>query len=74
MKNNKVVVVNPNSKKTKRKEKAHIASTKKYCKLITELHDLHFPFRIINEKKGMLSYQLICFLHFKHLDLPVITS
>ncbi len=73
MKNNKVVVVNPNSKKTKRKEKAQIDSTKKYWKLITELHDLHFPLRIINEKKGMLSYQLICFLHFKHLDLPVIT-
>ena len=30
MKNNKVVVVNPNTKKTKRKEKAQIASTKKY--------------------------------------------
>jgi len=30
MKNNKVVIVNPNSKKTKRKEKAQITSTKKY--------------------------------------------
>ena len=74
IKNNKVVVVKPNNKKTKRKEKAQIASTKKYCKLITELHDLHFPLRTINEKNGILSYQLICFLHFKHLDLPVITS
>jgi hypothetical protein len=30
IKNNKVVVVKPNNKKTKRKEKAQIASTKKY--------------------------------------------
>ena len=74
IKNNKVLVVNPNNKKTNRKEKALIVSTNKYWELITDLHDLHLPLRIINEKKGMLSYQLICFLHFKHLDLPVITS
>ena len=73
IKNNKVVVVNPKTKKTKRKEIAAIASTKKYWKLITDLQHLHFPFKSINEKNGILSYQLIFFLHFVHFDLPVTT-
>ena len=36
-----------------------INSTKKYCKLILLLQFLHLPFKIINDKKGILSYHLI---------------
>jgi len=35
------------------------------------LHFLHFPSSKINEIKGILSYQLIFFLHFGQNDLPV---
>jgi hypothetical protein len=39
--------------------------------LISFLHFLHLPLRTRNETKGILSYQLIFFLHFGQKDLPL---
>ena len=41
-----------------------------YTKGIFFLQLLHFPFRRIKERRGILSYQLICFLHCGQYDLP----
>ena len=65
-KNNNVVVVRPKDKKIKRKANAVIPSIRKYWKLIFVLHDLHFPFKKIYERNGILSYQLIFVLHSGH--------
>ena len=39
--------------------------------LISFLHFLHLPPRTRNEIKGILSNQLIFFLHFGQKDLPL---
>ena len=41
--------------------------------LISFLHFLHLPPRTRNEIKGILSNQLIFFLHFGQKDLPLDT-
>tara|TARA_Y100001980_G_scaffold42864_1_gene20891 strand:- start:420 stop:689 length:270 start_codon:yes stop_codon:yes gene_type:complete len=66
IKNNNVVVVRPKNKKMKRKANAAIASIKKYWKLIFVLHDLHFPFKSMYERNGILSYQFIFILQVGH--------
>ena len=54
------------------KNKADNSSTEKYWIEIFFLQNLHLNFKIKMEIKGILSNQLICFLHFGHLDLPEI--
>tara|TARA_B000000532_G_scaffold68213_1_gene54097 strand:+ start:981 stop:1235 length:255 start_codon:yes stop_codon:yes gene_type:complete len=66
IKNSNVVVVIPKNKKMKRKANAEIPSTRKYCKLIFVLHDLHFPFKRTYERNGILSYQFIFVLQLGH--------
>ena len=45
------------------KQIAEINSTKKYCELIFLLQLLHFPFKNINDKNGILSCHFILLLH-----------
>ena len=46
-------------------------STKGYCKDIFFRQSRQRPFKIKKLKIGMLSYQLICFLQFGHLERDV---
>ena len=53
-----------------KKPNPDINSTIKYCLGITFLHFLHLLFKFKYEIKGILSNQLINFLHFGQKDLP----
>ncbi len=68
-----VVIDIPYRKKIARKLIPESSSTKKYWKLILLLQFLHLPLRNINDRKGMLSYHFIWFLHEGQKDLPLVT-
>ena len=46
----------------------------KYCLGIFFLQILHLKLSIKEDSNGILSYQIIFFLHFGHWDLPLIMS
>ena len=52
---------------------AVINSTVKYCELIGFLQNLHLLINSIKDRSGILSYQIIFFLHLGQEDRPVIT-
>ena len=64
-----VVIDMPNKKYIVVKFIAEISSTKKYWKLILLLQFLHLAWSNKYDKRGILSYQFICFLHDGQKDL-----